>query len=170
MVYIACPFLIQETMKVYVTRSQKLTVGIVVNGEKMNIKFDRGIRNFGISVLMAALIKDEEIQKALEASSAYGSEFWFHEVLPDVQPKVQVKSHRVIYYKPGESPEEKAALKGEQPETPATDYPEVTNGQKAKLLLLSLVKDSVHADFNTTEKARAKAKELNITFSNWPVQ
>lgn len=157
-------------MKVYVTRSQKLTVGIVVNGEKMNIKFDRGIRNFGIAVLMAAIIKDEEIQIALEASSAYGSEFWFHEVRSDEQPKIQPKSHKVIYYKPGESPEEKAVISGKDPETPATDYPEITNGQKAKLLLLTLVPNSVHADFNTAEKARAKAKELNITFSNWPVQ
>ena len=155
-------------MRVYVTRSQKLTVTVVVNGEKMNIIFDRGIRNIGITKLMAAIVKDEDVQKALEASSAFNSEFWFHEERPEVQAKVLPKSERKIYYKPGESPEEKAAATGKkEPET--TDYPEVTNGQKAKLLLLTLAPGSVHADFNTSEKARAKAKELNITFSNWPL-
>jgi len=154
-------------MNVYVTRSRKLTLYLQVDGEKKVVVFNRGIREEG---LMAIMLNDEPTIHALESLNEFKREFWFYETRPDVQPKVVPRSTRKIYYKPGESPEEKAALKGEQPETPATDYPEVTNGQKAKLLLLSLVKDSVHADFNTTEKARAKAKELNITFSNWPVQ
>lgn len=151
-------------MNVYVTRSRKLTLYLQVDGEKKVVVFNRGIREEG---LMAIMLNDEPTIQALESLNEFKREFWFYETRPDVQPKVVSRSTRKIYYKPGESPEEKAAL---QAENPATDYPEVTNGQKAKLLLLSLVKDSVHADFNTSEKARAKAKELNITFSNWPVQ
>lgn len=157
-------------MKVYVTRSQKLTVGIIVDGVKMNIKFDRGIRNIGINFFYAAIIADVKIQEALEASPAYGSEFWFHENRVEQPPKAAPKSERKIYYKPGESPEEKAAKGEAVTNTEPKDYPEVTNGQKAKLLLLSLIPGSVHNDFVPANKAREAAKTLNITFSNWPEQ
>jgi hypothetical protein len=147
-------------MRVYATRSKQLTLTLKVNGAKKNVVFNRGIREEGVMAIM--LIDKDEIA-ALEATHAFNKEFWFYEERPDVQPKVLPKSNRKVYYKPGTEPEAKEEVK-------ATDYPEVTNGQKAKLLLLSLVKGSVHADFNNSEKARAKAKELNITFSNWPVQ
>lgn len=176
-------------MRVYVTRSKQLTLTIKVNGVKENIVFDRGIRD---EKLMAIMLRDQAKIEALETLTEFNREFWFYEEHPDVQPKVVSRSEKKIYYK--EEPVVKADLKApETPKTettepvkpaedtkpkadktpenkPATDYPEVTNGQKAKLLLLTLVPGSVHADFTPATKAREAAKKLNITFSNWPVQ
>lgn len=160
-------------MNVYVTKSKKLTLYVKVNGIKKVIVFNRGIRE---EKLMAIMLTNQDEIEAIEALSEFNKEFWFYESRPDVQPKVVSRSNKKIYYKEGQDPSQKkdvTELNGntDTPEsTHPTDYPEVTNGQKAKLLLLSLVEGSVHADFNTSEKARTKAKELNITFSNWPVQ
>lgn len=129
-----------------------------MDGVKLEIDFPNTIP---AELMKCVNVKDKKIQDALESASCYGSEFWLLEEVNDEQPEeTPIQEVEFMQEVPLEN----------QPIENIVSYPEVTNGQKAKLLLLSLVPGSVHADFNTAEKARAKAKELNISFPNWPVQ
>ncbi len=141
-------------MKVYAARSNNFIISVPVDGKTINISFNIGIP---AESLKCANIKDVKVQQALEACSCFGSEFWILEEIPD-----EVTEINKIETITEEIPEEVIHT-----ESSSNDYPEVTNGQKAKLLLLKLIPGSTHAEYNTTAKIREAAKTIHVTFSNW---
>ena len=152
-------------MKIYASRSARFIISVVVEGIKHDISFVHGIP---AETIKCARVTDKKIQAALEATSIYGSEFW---LLEEVAEKAHEPKQEAETASEPEATETitEPPLTATPDENGITDYPEILTGQKAKLLLLTLIPGSTHAMFSNSAKIMEIAQANKISFSNWSV-
>ena len=139
------------TTKEYtLTDAMKADVHIVVNGIGIEIPFANGSFGGGLRKSGYYTTADPAIQDALESSEFYKSMF--------------------IITKVKDSAEE-VKVKVSTPKPDVTEYPEVTNGQAAKKVLVSNIEGLTFATAPKDVSGISKlAKEHNIEFPNWELK